>query len=209
MDHLGDLDVVEIIILKFAIKKGSVIFWSGIDKFRTSFILNTERKFRYLLCVFSLLSASYVESQYLCFPSASQALTTTHCLLQQTPVCTHITYSTHWIKTTVDCSVSRYDVLLSEKRMSYFTFIRFVRNEVICFSLYFRFVNLRKATRNWTLNFVVHKGSSQIVIGRIYIVSYLKTTSNFMLSFSGSPVVQKINIILKTCIIKIWKRSLI
>jgi len=119
-------------------------------RFRIGFIVITGRKFNHLLCTFK--PTFQFKSQHLCLCSAFQTVTTTLCLLQQTPVCTHIMCSTHWIMTTADCSVLRYDLLFVQRHRSYFKFGRFVRNEVVCFSLYVNFLNFRKLLRSFTLN---------------------------------------------------------
>ena len=148
------------------------IFLAGKNRFRFGFIMITERKFRHLLCTFK--PTFQFKSQYLCLCSTSQTVTTTLCLLQQTPVCTHIMFSTHWTMTTAGCSVLRYDLLLVQRRTNYFNFTRFVRNEVVCFSLYANFLNFRILLRSFTRNLVLQWESPRILLGIIYFVEYMK-----------------------------------
>ena len=103
----------------------------------------------------SPLSSSKVKT---CLCSAFQTVTTTLCLLQQTPVCTHIMCSTHWIMTTAGCSVLRYDFLFVQRHKCYFNFRSFVRNEVVFFSLYVKFLDFRKLLRRFKLNMVLRWG---------------------------------------------------
>ena len=129
--------------------RDSVIFWVGKNRFGIGFIVITVRKFSHLLCTFK--PTAHFKSQHLCPFSASRTVTTTLCLLQQTPVCTHITCSTHWIMTTADCSVLRYDLLFVQRHTSCFNFRRSVWNYVVCFSLYINCLNFRKPLRSFTL----------------------------------------------------------
>jgi len=148
--------------------KGSVMFRAGKNRFGIGFIVITERKFSHLLCTFK--PTFQFKSQHLCLCSTSKTVTTTLCLLQQTPVCTHIMCSTHWITTTADCSVLRYDLLFVQRHTSYFNCRRCVRSEVVRVSLYVKFLNFRKLLRSFILSLVLQCGSPQILLGRIYFV---------------------------------------
>ena len=150
---------------------------------------NVKLKFSHLL--FTFKPNVQFKSQHLCLSSASQTMTTTICLLQRTPVCTHITCSTHWIMTTADCSVLRYDFMFVQGHKSYLNFRRFLRNEVVSFCLYVNLPNFRKLLRSFTLNLVLQCASSHILFGRIYFVWYMKGDTRWHSWLRHCPISRK------------------